>query len=92
MLAAKSVAEVLKRGLEVKRVGLVIEGMGVDHAHVKLIPMHGIADGDWKPMLSGDPTFEEGYHGFLTTNDGPRMSGEELNRIQEKIKSSRNSE
>jgi histidine triad (HIT) family protein len=86
MLSAKSVSELLKHSLHVRRVGLVIEGMGVDHAHVKLIPMHGISDGEWKAVLSSIPTFSDAYQGFLSTNDGPRMSDEELSRIQQTIR------
>jgi hypothetical protein len=65
-----------------------MEGMGIDHAHVKLIPMHGIPDGEWKPILSQHEVFNERYQGYLTTHDGPRLSDEELNRIQALIKSS----
>ena len=82
MNAAKHVAGVLTKALNVKRTGLIVEGMGVDHAHAKLIPMHGIPDGPWKPMLSSRPEFSTEYLGFITTHDGPRMADEELERIQ----------
>ena len=87
LLAAKSVSDLLKKGLNVRRVGLVVEGMGVDHAHVKLIPMHGLPDGEWKPMLSELPSYTDVYEGYLTTNDGPRMADEDLTRVQEQIRS-----
>ncbi len=80
--AAKEVAHLLERGLSCKRVGMITEGMGIDHAHIKLIPMHGIPDGSWKPILSNDPYFSERYEGYLTTHDGPRMSDKELSKIQ----------
>jgi histidine triad (HIT) family protein len=80
--AAREVAHLLERGLHCKRVGMIAEGMGVDHAHIKLIPMHGIPDGSWQPILSNDPHFSERYKGYLTTHDGPRMSDEELSNIQ----------
>src|SRR3989344_3796191 len=38
MLASKKVAKLLEKGLEVKRVAMVMEGMGVNHAHIKLYP------------------------------------------------------
>jgi histidine triad (HIT) family protein len=85
LLAAKEVASRIERTMQCKRVGLVAEGMGVDHAHVKLIPMHGIPDGPWKAMLSDEPSFTATYQGYLTTNDGPRMSDDELTRIQQLI-------
>jgi histidine triad (HIT) family protein len=86
--AAKHVSDVLKKSLGVRRVGLVVEGMGVDHAHIKLIPMHGIPDGPWKPILSEQPIFSGSYQGYLSTHDGPRMSNEELDSIQAQITSS----
>ncbi len=82
---AREVSELLERSLECKRVGLVAEGMGIDHAHVKLIPMHGIPDGPWEPMLSIEHPFSERYVGYLTTHDGPRMADAELLKIQERI-------
>jgi hypothetical protein len=71
--------------LGTKRIGLIIEGMGIDHAHIKLIPMHGIPEGEWKPILSNNPIYNETYEGYLTTHDGPKMSDEELDRIQSHI-------
>ncbi|MDP4233208.1 MAG: HIT family protein [Bacteroidota bacterium] len=85
MMAARNVAHTLERALNCKRVGLIAEGMGVDHAHVKLIPMHGIPDGPWKPILSKEPRFTEIYQGYLTTHDGPRMPDAELTRVQNLI-------
>jgi histidine triad (HIT) family protein len=82
MSAARKLALTLDHKLGTKRTGIVMEGMGIDHAHVKLIPMHGIPDGEWKPILSHRDEFNEQYRGYLTTHDGPRMSDTELDRIQ----------
>ena|ERR1043165_7563933 len=82
---AKDLAAILNQKLQTKRTGLIIEGMGVDHAHIKLIPMHGIDSGDWKPILSDSSEFSETYNGYLTTHDGPRMSNEALDAIKNKI-------
>ena len=87
--AAQDVAHLLEHGLHCKRVGMIAEGMAIDHAHIKLIPMHGIPDGAWKPVLSHAPSFSTEYQGYLTTNDGPRMSDEELSKIQGAILSAR---
>jgi len=87
MKAAKRLSDILNSKLRTKRTGLIIEGMGVDHAHIKLIPMYGIPDGDWKPMLSGDPKFSEKYEGYLTSHDGPRMTDLQLDEIMKKITS-----
>jgi histidine triad (HIT) family protein len=82
LATARTLALTLDQRLETKRTGIIMEGMGIDHAHVKLIPMHGIPDGEWKPILSHRPEFNERYQGYLTTHDGPRMSDDELDRIQ----------
>ena len=85
MSVARALALTLDRKLGTKRTGIVMEGMGIDHAHVKLIPMHGIPDGEWKPILSHRPEFNELYQGYLSTHDGPRMDDAELDRIQSLI-------
>ena len=84
LLAARSAATAIQRGLDVGRVGLVAEGMGVDHAHVKLIPMHGL-DKDWKPVEARETSYAEKYQGFLTTHEGPTMPKERLEAIQKRI-------
>ena len=87
MLASKIVARLLRKKLKVERVGLVCEGYGIDHAHVKLIPMHGIPAGEWKAINSSpkDQKFYETYPGFIASHDGPRMSEEKLTELQQKI-------
>ncbi|HET9137599.1 MAG TPA: HIT family protein [Candidatus Kapabacteria bacterium] len=85
MKTAKKLAAILNEKLHTKRTGLIIEGMGVDHAHVKLVPMHGISVGDWKPILSGHSEFSNTYNGYLTTHDGPRMNDAELDAIKNKM-------
>lgn len=42
MVVAKTVAKMLEKGLGVMRVSLVMEGMGINHAHIKLYPLHGV--------------------------------------------------
>src|SRR3990167_1070992 len=44
IMASKNVARILEKGLKIKRVAMVMEGMGVNHAHIKLYPLHGIKD------------------------------------------------
>lgn len=85
--AARTVALYLDKALKVKRTGLIIEGMAVNHAHVKLIPFHGIAESEtWAPLLSDKKVFNETYQGFISSHDGPRMSDEELSLIADKIR------
>ena len=38
--AAKRLAKPLQKAIESKRIGLVVEGFGVDHLHVHLIPIN----------------------------------------------------
>lgn len=83
MLAARKVAVILRKAFDAYRIGFVIEGEGVPHLHVKLIPMHGL--GQESGVLGHEPTFTETYQGFLTTGNGPKMSDEELANIQKKI-------
>ncbi|MEK6842071.1 MAG: HIT domain-containing protein, partial [Nanoarchaeota archaeon] len=40
MLESKKVAKILKNRLQPKKVGLVVEGFGVAHVHVHLIPIN----------------------------------------------------
>ncbi|PJA47864.1 MAG: diadenosine tetraphosphate hydrolase [candidate division SR1 bacterium CG_4_9_14_3_um_filter_40_9] len=41
LLAVKEVVALLRKGLQVERIGIVVEGMQVDHAHIKLYPFRG---------------------------------------------------
>jgi len=40
MLTAKKIAKILKAKLNPKRVGVVVEGFGVPHVHVHLVPLN----------------------------------------------------
>ena len=82
--AAKKVATLLRKAFDVYRVGLIIEGEGVPHMHVKLIPMHGL--GKESRSAKHDPIFNQTYQGYLTTVEGPQMSDEQLAAIQATIK------
>ena len=45
LLASKAVARILKKAMDVPRVGVVVAGYGVeDHVHVHLIPIRSEAD------------------------------------------------
>lgn len=41
MNAAKEVSKILEKKLNIERVGLIFEGIEVDHLHAKLIPIRG---------------------------------------------------
>ncbi len=56
IVASKKVSKVLKNYFtEVGRVGVLIVGLGIDHAHIKLVLMHGTEDlknGNWEQAIS----------------------------------------
>lgn len=83
-LAAKKVSKLLERGLGVKRVGIVMEGTGINHAHIKLYPMHGLTKkfGDtWR----NDTQFFETYPGYLMTKSGEQWNMDMLEEVAKEI-------
>lgn len=80
LAAVRMVAHLLKGKLGVERVGMIMEGMGVNHLHIKLYPMRGLSN-DWKPEVSDEEVFYEKYPGFLTTKVGAMASQEELSAL-----------
>jgi len=85
MLASKKVARLLDKKLKVMRTALVMEGLGVNHAHIKLYPIHGL-DKKFKETWAKEKIFFEKYEGYISTQLGPEKSIEELNKIAEIIK------
>ena len=94
VLAARKVAKILENYFEdVGRVGLIMEGTGINHAHIKLFPMHGtgaMKKGEWQQFHSKNNTFFDNYEGYLASNDGPKANFEKLEELAEKIKESHN--
>jgi diadenosine tetraphosphate (Ap4A) HIT family hydrolase len=90
ILAAKKVANILLEHFDdVGRVGLVMEGTGIDHAHIKLYPMHGTENmktGEWKQFPSGVDTFFEKYPGYICSNDSLRANDEEIKNLVAELK------
>ena len=84
ILAAKKVAKLLEKGLGVKRVGMVLEGMGVNHSHLKLYPMY--KTDEWKGETPKEKLFFEKYEGHLTTQQGSQVLLDELKKIAKEIK------
>lgn len=72
--------------LDVGRTGLIFEGFGVNHIHAKLVPMHGTAMPEWKPIGSTDRTYYDQYPGFIASHDGPEQSSDQLAATAEKIR------
>lgn len=90
ILAAKKVSNILLNHFEdVGRVGLIMEGTGIDHAHIKLVPMHGTAHmkkGIWKQYLSNRSDYFEKYEGFIISTDGPQADPEKLSELAKILK------
>jgi len=59
MIASKKVATILKKKLKVQRVGIVIEGLGVNHTHVKLYPLYNLGEGYITTQLGPKKSNEE---------------------------------
>lgn len=90
ILIAKKVSNMLINYFDdVGRVGLIMEGTGIDHAHIKLFPMHGtehMKQGKWKQILSNKTDFFEKYQGYISSSEGPKADFEKLNLLAEKIR------
>jgi histidine triad (HIT) family protein len=75
--ASQEVMRKMKSVLGVYRVACVAEGMGINHLHIKLYPLHGV-DATWRPHLSKTRVIVESYPGYITTELGPAAAPEEL--------------
>ena len=87
--AAKEVALILDKALDTNRCAFIAEGMGVDHAHIKVVPLHGVPK-EWKAFLSSKKEYHETYQGFVCSADGPRMPELALRRLAETIRNANN--
>ena len=86
MSASKKVAKILERGLGVTRVAMVMEGMGINHAHIKLYPLHGVKE-KFEETWAEEKVWFDKYEGYISTQTGPRVDMAELKRLAEEIKS-----
>ena len=82
MLFAKKVAKQIDKKLPtVMRTGMVVEGFGVDHAHVKLFPLHGKKTKKWMPIESAKDEYYNEYPGFISSHDAKRADDKELAKL-----------
>lgn len=92
IVAAKKVAKILEDFYpDVGRVGAIMEGTGIDHAHVKLVPMHGtehLKRGEWKQSLSDVEHWFDTYEGWISSAGGPMAATEDLIKLTEQLKKS----
>ncbi|MFA6430115.1 MAG: HIT family protein [Candidatus Paceibacterota bacterium] len=84
MLATKKVVKILEKGLNVRRVAIVMEGLGVNHVHIKLYPIHGL-DEKFVEMWANDKIYFDKYVGYISTQLGPELSVEDRQKIVDKI-------
>ena len=92
IIATKTVSKVLENYFEdVGRVGVMMEGLGIDHAHIKLFPMHGtefFKRGEWRQILSDKNFWFPRYEGWISSGSGPMADPEKLKELAAKIKKS----
>ena len=84
MIAAKNVSKILEIKLKVKRVAIVMEGLGINHVHIKLYPIHEL-DEKFKEMWAKDKIYFDKYEGYISTQLGPQKSIDELKEIANNI-------
>jgi len=81
LLASKKVGILLDEKLGVMRTALVMEGMGVNHAHAKLYPLHGVGK-EFKVMDPEGTVYFNTYQGYLSTRLGPMADDGEMKKLQ----------
>ncbi len=81
-LAAKKVAQLLDKKLGIRRTAMVMEGMGINHAHIKLYPLHGLEKG---LQETEERVYYKKYPGFVDSRSGPAVPLDELKKLAKKI-------
>lgn len=75
VIASKNVAGILENYYpDVGRVGLMMEGTGIDHAHIKLMPFHStenLKKGIWAQVHSEKNVWFDKYEGWICSAGGP---------------------
>ncbi|MFA5954873.1 MAG: HIT family protein [Patescibacteria group bacterium] len=93
IVAAKDAANVLLHYFDdVGRVGMITEGTGIDHAHIKLVPMHGtehLKHGEWRQFHSNKIFWFDQYEGWICSGGGPMANRGALRELAQQIKSVR---
>ncbi len=87
ILASKEVSQILEKYFEdVGRVGVLMEGTGIDHAHIKLMPLHGTQDlknGEWKQYFCDQELWFDKYEGWIASAGGPIAEVSKLKTLAE---------
>lgn len=82
ILATRKVAQLLEEGMGARGVALIFEGLEINYAHAKLIP---IVTKPGEMPLAVLAQFCPIYPGYVTSVDGPPASAVALNEIHTKI-------
>jgi histidine triad (HIT) family protein len=87
---AKKVSKILLKYFnDVGRIGLIMEGTGIDHAHIKLFPMHNtkhMKKNEFKQYQSNVNKFFEQYEGYISSHDGPKANEIEIENLAKELK------
>lgn len=90
ILEAKKIsAHLVDRLDDVGRVGLIMEGTGIDHAHIKLVPLNGtgyMKKGEWRQVHSKINAYFEKYEGYIASNDGPKADEQKIQSLAKLLK------
>ncbi|KAK4182081.1 hypothetical protein QBC35DRAFT_479397 [Podospora australis] len=73
MESAHSVGNLLRQALGTSRCGMIFEGFEIDHAHVKLIPIHRHSEATGTTVTVAP--FNHHYQGSVTSLNGPLLKG-----------------
>jgi histidine triad (HIT) family protein len=84
MKATKKVANLLDKKLNVKRTAMVMEGLGINHPHIKLYPIYGLNE-KFEETWAKEKIYFKKYEGYITTQQGPEKSIDELKKVADKI-------
>ncbi len=84
LAVSKLVAKKIEKAFNTPRVAMIVEGTGVAHVHVKLLPLIGELAGK-TDVWSKHTEFNEEYQGHITSSEGPKMDDERLEEIRKKI-------
>ena len=88
-LAAQKVATILIKTFDdVGEVGMIIEGYGVNHAHIKLSPLHGTPKEGWRAIPSTEKKLMPQYEGYISSHGSERADDNQLALLAKKIRES----
>src|SRR3989339_741480 len=78
---------------DVGRIGLIMEGTGINHAHIKLFPMHNTPElkkGKFKQFNSSNNKYFETYEGYISSHDSLKADEKELQKLAKKLQEFQN--